>query len=100
MLEQDARTRIEVSHQSQPGGRGADGVYRQIGAVLPEQHDEPPYVPAPEGVTAIALGRLPVQREAIVNQYRRIPGAIALEVGDRKSTRLNSSHLGISYAVF
>src|SRR5947199_8512362 len=23
-----------------------------------------------------------------------------LEVGDRKSTRLNSSHLGISYAVF
>src|SRR5258705_9084480 len=25
---------------------------------------------------------------------------IAAEVGDRKSTRLNSSHLGISYAVF
>src|ERR1039458_7248192 len=28
------------------------------------------------------------------------PGIIALELADRKSTRLNSSHLGISYAVF
>src|SRR5262245_63692958 len=30
--------------------------------------------------------------------YATAPGAIAVE--DRKSTRLNSSHLGISYAVF
>src|SRR5437899_3840718 len=29
---------------------------------------------------------------------REIPGLVACE--DRKSTRLNSSHLGISYAVF
>src|SRR3712207_7518065 len=31
-----------------------------------------------------------------------IPGALAVEegVGDRKSTRLNSSHANISYAVF
>src|SRR5262245_64516514 len=28
------------------------------------------------------------------------PGALAQSIGDRKSTRLNSSHLGISYAVF
>src|SRR5947199_2750040 len=27
-------------------------------------------------------------------------GVEGVEVGDRKSTRLNSSHLGISYAVF
>src|ERR1039458_7477471 len=27
-------------------------------------------------------------------------GALLPEIGDRKSTRLNSSHLGISYAVF
>src|ERR1035438_10840016 len=27
-------------------------------------------------------------------------GALRLNTGDRKSTRLNSSHLGISYAVF
>src|SRR5262245_63657320 len=30
----------------------------------------------------------------------RIIGDMARAVGDRKSTRLNSSHLGISYAVF
>src|SRR5437899_5427306 len=28
------------------------------------------------------------------------PGVVDGRVGDRKSTRLNSSHLGISYAVF
>src|SRR5437899_6091330 len=31
---------------------------------------------------------------------RSILGAISHRKGDRKSTRLNSSHLGISYAVF
>src|SRR5437899_7308188 len=30
----------------------------------------------------------------------REPGALHLDHEDRKSTRLNSSHLGISYAVF
>src|SRR3712207_8348283 len=29
-----------------------------------------------------------------------LPGAPAVPVGDRKSTRLNSSHANISYAVF
>src|SRR5437899_6944343 len=38
-------------------------------------------------------------------KYRQLPLAFrdrprALEILDRKSTRLNSSHLGISYAVF
>src|ERR1039458_10716210 len=31
---------------------------------------------------------------------RRSPSFSAMVTGDRKSTRLNSSHLGISYAVF
>src|SRR5258705_7106240 len=30
----------------------------------------------------------------------RVPGVAVFESRDRKSTRLNSSHLGISYAVF
>src|SRR5205814_10014040 len=30
----------------------------------------------------------------------RAGDSIARDIGDRKSTRLNSSHLGISYAVF
>src|SRR5205814_3722669 len=29
-----------------------------------------------------------------------LTGLVVLDIGDRKSTRLNSSHLGISYAVF
>src|SRR5205814_5619213 len=33
-------------------------------------------------------------------QRRRSPGRKRISLGDRKSTRLNSSHLGISYAVF
>src|SRR3989442_9230506 len=33
-------------------------------------------------------------------QGRRLPGAVRPEEGDRKSTRLNSSHVRISYAVF
>src|SRR5437899_9568878 len=35
----------------------------------------------------------------VVSPTRTVPGAIAFQP-DRKSTRLNSSHLGISYAVF
>src|SRR5438045_7153038 len=39
---------------------------------------------------------------AWVDRLRRLPCAAGSEglEGDRKSTRLNSSHLGISYAVF
>src|SRR3712207_8365741 len=33
-------------------------------------------------------------------KYERYQGASLTEVGDRKSTRLNSSHANISYAVF
>src|SRR5262245_64453534 len=37
---------------------------------------------------------------AILVAYYRNRGSIAVVSEDRKSTRLNSSHLGISYAVF
>src|SRR3712207_7605938 len=33
-------------------------------------------------------------------QYSRLEEALSRELGDRKSTRLNSSHANISYAVF
>src|SRR5262245_1893455 len=37
----------------------------------------------------------------LCKHYKRSPDQIGIEeVRDRKSTRLNSSHLGISYAVF
>src|SRR5947199_7418507 len=36
----------------------------------------------------------------LVNECRRLTQPLKPLFGDRKSTRLNSSHLGISYAVF
>src|SRR5437899_7385499 len=39
-----------------------------------------------------------VQDGSLVHLLRHIPLDVSIE--DRKSTRLNSSHLGISYAVF
>src|SRR5437773_6853785 len=36
----------------------------------------------------------------VPNGSRRLPKALSVEDGDRKSTRLNSSHITISYAVF
>src|SRR5262245_62463907 len=49
------------------------------------------------------LCRLDLVREIAPGQFEIAPGLwrnLAHEVEDRKSTRLNSSHLGISYAVF
>src|SRR2546426_5723750 len=36
----------------------------------------------------------------ILDRFLNIPPTITIREGDRKSTRLNSSHLVISYAVF
>src|SRR5439155_24805055 len=38
--------------------------------------------------------------EALADGLRRATGATLTVIGDRKSTRLNSSHVAISYAVF
>src|SRR3712207_7913329 len=49
-------------------------------------------------------GELPRQRDVVGERQRRRPGAALGAVDgdevDRKSTRLNSSHANISYAVF
>src|SRR5690625_5492153 len=41
----------------------------------------------------------PPVRIMAFGQLQRLPGAM-IRTGDRKSTRLNSSHVAISYAVF
>src|SRR5690242_21283005 len=41
-----------------------------------------------------------LQAEVLPDEARNPGEEIADEVGDRKSTRLNSSHMSISYAVF
>src|SRR5258705_7222123 len=55
----------------------------------------------------ISRGARPRKRATVRDRLRRLqpdPAHVArveaAEAGDRKSTRLNSSHLGISYAVF
>src|SRR3712207_8071703 len=55
----------------------------------------------------VAAGRAAGRRLGVVLQHRVRPGARHLRallaeeaLGDRKSTRLNSSHANISYAVF
>src|SRR5207249_5322078 len=40
------------------------------------------------------------ERDAAVRERHLVPAAHCLERADRKSTRLNSSHVSISYAVF
>src|SRR5205814_2438983 len=70
------------------GRRGGAAALRQ-GEGLPEE---------PGGFTR-QLGELPLERLEV--RGRRVGHAAGEQhVQDRKSTRLNSSHLGISYAVF
>src|SRR5689334_24605478 len=75
------------------GGRSGD-LARDVGAGAEAGVDEP---------TGVEL----VKNAAIVGEMVRLASHLAvpveaqpLEVGDRKSTRLNSSHSSISYAVF
>src|SRR5699024_12731034 len=60
---------------------------------LKEQFHIPLIVYSPDG-------SLPAKRESqFASQYDLLPTMLDL-LGDRKSTRLNSSHVSISYAVF
>src|SRR3712207_8057565 len=51
-------------------------------------------------VLAVAVLHHDDQRLLAGDQVHRAADAALLDVGDRKSTRLNSSHANISYAVF
>src|SRR5256885_10067315 len=66
---------------------GAEGVLHRH-----RYRDTPLREPGPESVESV-----PVQGQA---QVVELVARAALRAGDRKSTRLNSSHLVISYAVF
>src|SRR3712207_7268075 len=52
----------------------------------------------PESVVTVT-GEV-VRREGATGNPKLPTGEVELRVGDRKSTRLNSSHANISYAVF
>src|SRR5262245_63737943 len=50
--------------------------------------------------TGASVAMQVLQRQARIGIAIGIVGFVLILLGDRKSTRLNSSHLGISYAVF
>src|SRR3989454_8126151 len=56
--------------------------------------------PLVECVPNFSEGRNAATIEALRLALTSVPGVRLLDVQDRKSTRLNSSHLVISYAVF
>src|ERR1035438_6256821 len=61
----------------------------------------PEFYPFPlPAALPILLAALRLRGEPLAAQRLVFVGAGAAGTGDRKSTRLNSSHLGISYAVF
>src|SRR5947209_3590225 len=70
----------------------------------PEKYDRQILVPFPfeSALSGLGLGKEVHERVAYKRKFtvpRAWAGELAL-VGDRKSTRLNSSHANISYAVF
>src|SRR5439155_10428399 len=77
-----------------PGLLDEDGTLRDLSRVVP---DITPDVLSPAGqkrLRALKTSRLPAVRG------RPRLGCPLTGIGDRKSTRLNSSHVAISYAVF
>src|SRR5207302_9110725 len=79
------RVSVEIENPARPGER------RTLEAVLVDPGAELSWLPAPVleslGIARILLGA-------------HSPEGMNLRVEDRKSTRLNSSHVKISYAVF
>src|SRR5690554_7586426 len=69
-----------------------------------EQIESSEFIGKASGVTVIMQGTRQVIDvkidEAILDEVELLQDAILLAVKDRKSTRLNSSHVRISYAVF
>src|ERR1039458_9083943 len=107
-------------HIAIPGHRSANG--SRCRAMLPESHSQKVYgrshqagigrsnaakpkLPSPRTECVTELSHLHVIHATLHLAHRASTDPLAqnpLQVhpGDRKSTRLNSSHLGISYAVF
>src|SRR5690242_7266404 len=99
----DDRGALDARRQHEEGDRDPDDVralHRRRAQRLAAVDDQPVRV-AEHGVGAelVELGR-PAERALVdlVPEHRRAFGADAER--DRKSTRLNSSHMSISYAVF
>src|SRR5262245_22297530 len=82
-----SRRRLGVRRRLGPAPGGGAAGRQRPGDAEPEQAARPPQEPPPT--------RLHLRSPFHLSDFGTVPGWI-----DRKSTRLNSSHLGISYAVF
>src|SRR5204862_915813 len=63
-------------------------------------HDALPICPCLQRGRGASAADVPAHREARGGRIRPVRRGSAAGAGDRKSTRLNSSHVEISYAVF
>src|SRR5262245_4231679 len=101
----DPRTLVDLAQTAEATGWDAVFVWDSL---LFDQQWQPPIVDPWIILAAIATSTERVKIGTMIAQLaRRRPWKVAREVvtldhlsGDRKSTRTNSSHLGISYAVF
>src|SRR5690625_7935053 len=98
-------TRLRVEALDQAAGEGVDLSYsaESVRVPYPCSTRVVAGTTAAEGkdeATRMRLEHLVVQREEIEEQIERLDAVIGLIRRDRKSTRLNSSHVAISYAVF
>src|SRR3712207_7996754 len=66
---------------------------------IPWDYETEPPVEDLESGTVIEINELKMRWDARV-PGRKVKGKAPTRLGDRKSTRLNSSHANISYAVF
>src|SRR5690625_7057759 len=80
-----------------PGGVDADAWSGAVGSGLPDQTHQLRASGHLSAADACALGDVGV---GVRHQRSTSVPSTFLRAGDRKSTRLNSSHVAISYAVF
>src|SRR5204863_5253093 len=78
-----------------------DDRFVYLSDVLPTAWQAVEYADVPEGETVLVLGLGPIGEMCTRVAQQRGAGRVHISpIGDRKSTRLNSSHVEISYAVF
>src|SRR3712207_7889544 len=79
-------------------------LFRSLEGLLPEPLRSQSWIPVDRSVSSPRLGKVDVHiaAEHSAQQPAEVlqPAALREVISDRKSTRLNSSHANISYAVF
>src|ERR1039458_306144 len=88
----------ERNQESRPEEKGCSEEKEVVGRALNKGQQNRFHFKAPVFRGLFLFARPPRNKEGRWNEKAGLPGG--MRYADRKSTRLNSSHLGISYAVF